>query len=78
MKNTFGGFERYVIRDRETGSAYMDSFDTIQECIDRIIEYEKEDKKEGCFKVGRYVVYDILKEDIVDIVMYAFGFPERW
>lgn len=78
MKNTFGGFERYVIRDRETGSAYMDSFDNIQECIDRIKEYEEMDKKADCYKVGFYEVYDMLKEDIVDIVMYAFGFPERW
>ena len=63
--------KRYVIRDSEAGTAWMDSFDTIQECVDRIREDEYEDKKDGYYEEGSYEVYDNLKEEIV---VYGFEF----
>lgn len=69
MKNTFGGFERFVIRDAETGTGYMDSFDTIKECLDRIKDYEEMDKKACCYTQGFYEVYDNQKEEIA---VYGF------
>lgn len=57
--------ERYVIRDSEAGTAYMDSYETIQECIDRIKEYEAWDKKEGIYTEGTYEVYDQLEKETV-------------
>lgn len=46
---------RYVIRDAET-EKNMDCFETIRGCVDRIREYQEEDKKNGCYK--EYEVYD--------------------
>ncbi len=57
--------KRYVVRDREPGTSWIDSFVTIQECVDRIRKYEKEDIKDGYYEEGRYEVYDNLKEEIV-------------
>lgn len=57
--------KRFVIRDAETGTGYMDSFDTIQECVDMIKKYEKIDRKEGIYAEGFYEVYDNLEKEIV-------------
>lgn len=52
---------RYVIRDTKTGKEYMDCFETIRGCVDRIREYQEEDKKNGCYK--EYDVYDTIEEE---------------
>jgi len=39
--------------------------------VDRIREYEEEDKKDGYYEEGSYEVYDNLKEEIV---VYGFEF----
>lgn len=49
---------RYVIRDAET-EKNMDCFETIRGCVDRIREYQEEDKKNGCYK--EYEVYDTIE-----------------
>lgn len=51
---------RYVIRDTETEKD-MDSFDTVRGCVDRIREYQEEDRKNGCYK--EYEVYDTIEEE---------------
>ena len=38
---------------------------TIQECIDRIKEYEAWDKNDCCYVEGSYEVYDMLDENVV-------------
>lgn len=54
--------KRFVIRNEET-EKHLDCFETIRGCVDRIREYQEEDKKNGCYK--EYEVYDTIEEEIV-------------
>lgn len=56
--------ERFIVRDREAGN-YIDGFNTLDEAIQYIKEYEKEDALEDMYKDDFYEVYDSELEEIV-------------
>lgn len=55
---------RFIVRDREAG-IYIDSFNTLNEAIQCIKEYEKEDALEDMYTDDFYEVYDSELEEIV-------------
>lgn len=56
--------KRFITRDHEAGNI-IDEFDTLEEALKAIEEYEAEDEKNGCYSEGFYDIYDSEKEEIV-------------
>lgn len=60
---------KYYTADKETGTK-IDSFDTFDDALDAIYEYEKEDKNEGVFE---YDYYSIIDDDDETVYTVALG-----
>lgn len=55
---------QYEVRDSETGN-FIDCFAFVSDAELEIKRMENVDKKEGCFTVGFYEIYDTLKGEIL-------------
>lgn len=55
---------RFIVRDREAG-IYIAGFNTLNEAIQCIKDFEKEDKLENIYTEDFYEVYDSELEEIV-------------
>lgn len=52
---------RFILRDREAGNV-IDSFDTPDEAKNKLIKFEKTDKKEGNYTPDFYEIWDSVEE----------------
>lgn len=46
---------KYIIRDREAGNI-IDEFDTMEEAVETLEQYEAEDKKDGTYEEDFYEI----------------------
>lgn len=56
--------KKFIVRDREAG-IYIDGFNTLNEAIQCIKNFEKEDALEDMYTEDFYEVYDSELEEIV-------------
>ena len=65
---------RYQIRDRQAGNLIEEAA-TFEEARQIILEFEKDDEKEGTYTPDFYEIYDTEKEDIISD-MDRWGTPQ--
>jgi len=52
--------KKYIIQDSEAGN-FIDGFETLEDAIKALKNYEKEDKKDRIFVADFYEIKEILK-----------------
>lgn len=56
---------RYWTRDREAGNK-IEGFETKEEAIKAVCNYEEQDKLDGTYEENFYEIYDCEKEEIIE------------